>query len=126
MSSFSFTIVHKDNDSRARVASLNTPNGELTSPCFVTVGTQATVKTLTPQDLKEIGAQIVLGNAYHLLLRPGGELIESLGGLGRFMGWDGPTMTDSGGFQIFSLGVAQNPNNSKHKLTKFTKREEAE
>lgn len=120
MRPFTFTIQQRDKDSLARLAKLSTPHGHIMTPCYVAVGTQGTVKTLSPKDLKEIGTQIVLGNGYHLLLRPGGELIQSLGGLGKFMGWDGPTMTDSGGFQVFSLGVAQNPKNSKNKLTKFT------
>ncbi len=116
---FSFTIEQKDKMSRARLGRLKTPHGVVETPCFVPVGTQATVKGLTPRDLKEIGAQIVLANTYHLMLRPGEKLIEEMGGLSKFMGWYGPTMTDSGGFQVFSLGVAQAPQGER--LTKFSK-----
>jgi queuine tRNA-ribosyltransferase len=104
---FRFRILHKDKQSKARVGELVTPHGVIKTPNFNPVGTQATVKTLSAQDLREIGSQIVLSNTYHLALRPGTEVIEKLGGLGKFMGWSGPTMTDSGGFQVFSLGVAQ-------------------
>ena len=73
------------------------------TPIFMPVGTQGTVKSVTPTHLQDIGAQIILGNTYHLNLRPGSELVRDLGGLHRFMGWDGPILTDSGGFQVFSL-----------------------
>jgi queuine tRNA-ribosyltransferase len=88
---------------RARVGRLETPHGAIDTPQFMPVGTQATVKSLTPGDLRAAGTQIILGNAYHLALRPGHERIARLGGLHRFMGWDGPILTDSGGFQVFSL-----------------------
>lgn len=114
---FKFQILTKDSNSGARLGKLQTPHGVIETPSFVPVGTQAAVKGLSPQELKEMGAQIVLANTYHLFLRPGAELIEKMGGLGKFMGWDGPTMTDSGGFQVFSLGVAQE---SRGKLTKFS------
>lgn len=104
--SFSFTIEAKDKNSKARCARYETPHGVIETPAFIAVGTQATVKSLTPQDLKEIGTQVVLGNTYHLYLRPGAELVEEMGGLHKFMGWDGPMVTDSGGFQVFSLGAA--------------------
>ena len=90
-------------DGAARRARLATPHGDVETPAFMPVGTQGTVKSLTPADLREAGAQIVLGNTYHLFLRPGHELIAALGGLHRFMAWDGPILTDSGGFQVFSL-----------------------
>jgi queuine tRNA-ribosyltransferase len=80
-----------------------TPHGEIQTPAFAPVGTQATVKALDPRDLAELGADLILGNTYHLYLRPGAELVEQMGGLHRFMGWDGPILTDSGGFQVFSL-----------------------
>jgi queuine tRNA-ribosyltransferase len=80
-----------------------TPHGEVDTPAFAPVGTQATVKALDPRDLHELGAQLVLGNTYHLYLRPGAGVVAELGGLHRFMGWDGPILTDSGGFQVFSL-----------------------
>jgi queuine tRNA-ribosyltransferase len=88
---------------RARIGRLLTPHGVIDTPQFMPVGTQATVKSLTPGDLRAAGTQIILGNTYHLSLRPGHERIARLGGLHRFMGWDGPILTDSGGFQVFSL-----------------------
>lgn len=88
---------------RARLGSLTTPHGTIETPQFMPVGTQATVKALTPGDLHAAGVQVVLANTYHLSLRPGHERIDRLGGLHRFMGWDGPILTDSGGFQVFSL-----------------------
>lgn len=87
----------------ARLGRLTTAHGIVETPVFMPVGTQATVKTLEPRDLKELKAQIILSNTYHLLVRPGPEIIEALGGLHKFMGWDGPILTDSGGFQVFSL-----------------------
>ena len=107
MAGFKFKILQKDKYSNARAGELSTPHGVIKTPNFNPVGTQGTVKTLSSRDLEEIGAQIVLSNTYHLHLRPGTEVIEKMGGLGKFMGWSGPTMTDSGGFQVFSLGVAQ-------------------
>jgi queuine tRNA-ribosyltransferase len=89
---------------RARLGQLVTAHGTIDTPQFMPVGTQATVKSLTPRDLRTAGAQVILGNAYHLSLRPGAERIARLGGLHRFMSWDGPILTDSGGFQVFSLG----------------------
>ncbi len=88
---------------RARLGRLTTPHGDIDTPQFMPVGTQATVKSLTPNDLRTTGTQIILGNTYHLSLRPGGERVARLGGLHRFMAWDGPILTDSGGFQVFSL-----------------------
>ncbi len=90
-------------DGAARRGRLHTPHGVVDTPVFMPVGTRGTVKSLTPADLGEIGAQIVLANAYHLFLRPGHELVRELGGLHRFMAWDGPILTDSGGFQVWSL-----------------------
>lgn len=92
---------------------LTTPHGVIETPNFNPVGTQATVKALSPTDLNEIGVQIVLANTYHLMLRPGADLIEKFGGLHKFMNWDKPVMTDSGGFQVFSLGVALEHGGSK-------------
>jgi queuine tRNA-ribosyltransferase len=89
---------------RARLGRLETAHGAIDTPQFMPVGTQATVKSLSPGDLRAVGAQVILGNTYHLSLRPGAERIARLGGLHRFMGWDGPILTDSGGFQVFSLG----------------------
>ncbi len=98
-----FTITARDNASRARTGVLHTPHGTIDTPVFMPVGTRATVKSLTPDELHAHGAQIILGNTYHLYLQPGHELIARLGGLHRFMAWDGPILTDSGGFQVFSL-----------------------
>nr|HDN00453.1 tRNA guanosine(34) transglycosylase Tgt [Deltaproteobacteria bacterium] len=89
----------------ARRGRLHTAHGVVETPAFMPVGTQATVKSLTPEDLEGIGAQIILGNTYHLYLRPGHEIIRELGGLHRFMGWTGPILTDSGGFQVYSLAA---------------------
>src|SRR5918996_5026689 len=100
-----FKVVKKDPLSSARLGRLATAHGVVETPAFMPVGTHGTVKAMLPRDLKEIGCQILLGNTYHLYLRPGAELIRDLGGLHRFMGWDGPILTDSGGYQIFSLGA---------------------
>ena len=89
-----------------RAGILTTPHGEIKTPAFVAVATKATVKSLNPEQVKNIGIQIVLGNTYHLYLQPGDEIVRDAGGIGKFMSWLGPTMTDSGGFQVFSLGVA--------------------
>lgn len=125
MSNFQFTITATDKKTNARVGRLVTPHGEIETPCWVPVGTQATVKGLTPHDLKEVGAQIVLANTYHLHLRPGEDVVERFGGLGKFMSWEGPTMTDSGGYQVFSLGTAQHAHNKDtSKLHKFSKQED--
>ena len=90
-------------DGPARAGTLTTPHGAVPTPAFMPVGTQATVKGLTPEMVREAGAHIILGNTYHLVLRPGDEIIRDLGGLHKFMHWDGPILTDSGGFQVFSL-----------------------
>jgi queuine tRNA-ribosyltransferase len=100
---FEFRVVAEDPETRARAGEFMTPHGVVETPVFMPVGTQATVKTLAPSDLHEIGAQIILANAYHLYLRPGTDVIQSAGGIHRFMGWDRVLLTDSGGFQIFSL-----------------------
>jgi queuine tRNA-ribosyltransferase len=98
-----FEVVHTDKGTGARAGLIRTDHGEARTPAFMTVGTQGTVKTLSPRDLKEAGVEIVLSNTYHLYLRPGPDLIAKAGGLARFMSWDGITLTDSGGFQIFSM-----------------------
>jgi len=97
--------MHEDGESRARIGEIQTEHGKITTPVFMPVGTKATVKAILPEQLKEIGAQIILGNTYHLYLQPGPKLIEEFGGLHKFMNWDGPILTDSGGFQVFSLGI---------------------
>ncbi len=101
---FSFKVIKHHSHSRARLGVLTTPHGEIETPAFMPVGTQATVKALSPEELKACNSQIILGNTYHLYLRPGHETIRKLGGLHRFMNWDRPILTDSGGFQVFSLG----------------------
>lgn len=101
---FSFTITYQDSASRARCGILSTPHGSLETPAFIFCATKAAIKGLTPTQMKEAGTQIILANTYHLLLQPGSALVEKMGGLHKFMGWDGPMLTDSGGFQIFSLG----------------------
>lgn len=101
---FSFCILHKDKKSNARVGVVNTPHGSFDTPAFLPVGTNATVKALDPIDIKNTGSQIILSNTYHLYLRPGHDVIKTLGGLHKYMNWDGPIFTDSGGFQVFSLG----------------------
>ena len=98
-----FTLQHTDG--AARAARIETPHGAIETPVFMPVGTQATVKGLTPQMLRDLHAQIILGNTYHLALRPGDELIRDFGGLHKFMGWERPILTDSGGFQVFSLAT---------------------
>ena len=98
-----FQLLKTDTATAGRRGRLQTRHGIVETPVFMPVGTQGTVKSITPVHLREIGAQIILGNTYHLNLRPGSELIRELGGLHKFMGWDGPILTDSGGFQVFSL-----------------------
>ena len=98
-----FTVTHTEG--RARRGVLRTAHGDIDTPAFMPVGTYGTVKAMSPVELRELGAQIVLGNTFHLWLRPGLEVIGAHGGLHRFMGWDGPILTDSGGFQVFSLGA---------------------
>ncbi|MBN2879731.1 MAG: tRNA guanosine(34) transglycosylase Tgt [Clostridia bacterium] len=100
---FEYKLIKKDSKSMARRGTLTTPHGEIETPVFMPVGTQATVKAMTPEELKELGSQIILSNTYHLYLRPGHKLIEKAGGLHKFMNWDRPILTDSGGFQVFSL-----------------------
>src|SRR3712207_5130767 len=94
-------------DGAARRGRLHTAHGPVDTPLFMPVGTQATVKGLTPEQLEQAGARILLGNTYHLALRPGDELIAELGGLHRFMAWNGPLLTDSGGFQVYSLAQSR-------------------
>ena len=101
---FSFEITSRFNDTLARTGIIHTPHGDIKTPTFIVVGTKANVKAMIPEMVKDVGAQAVLANAYHLYLQPGHELIEKAGYLGKFMHWDGPTFTDSGGFQVLSLG----------------------
>ena len=105
-SSLSFAIEVRLPGAGGRAGTLTLPHGTVETPAFMVVGTQATVKSLTPDELRGLGTQMILGNAYHLYLRPGADLIAEFGGLHSFMHWDGPILTDSGGFQVFSLGFA--------------------
>ncbi|MEN6466717.1 MAG: tRNA guanosine(34) transglycosylase Tgt [Syntrophaceae bacterium] len=100
---FQFRLLKKDGE--ARLGEMLTPHGRVDTPAFMPVGTQGTVKSMTPEELKKAGAQVILSNTYHLFLRPGPELIRRFGGLHRFMNWSGPILTDSGGFQVYSLAA---------------------
>ncbi len=104
MNTFGFTVQTRLRGSLARAGIIHTPHGSIKTPAFIVVGTKAAVKAMSPEQVCDTGAQAVLANAYHLYLQPGHELIESAGGLGKFMNWSGPTFTDSGGFQVLSLG----------------------
>lgn len=108
-----FRIDKKLKKSLARAGVLTTAHGEIQTPAFVAVGTKATVKSLNPEQVRDAGTQVVLGNTYHLYLQPGDEIVRDAGGIGKFMNWSGPTMTDSGGFQVFSLGAAYGKEISK-------------
>src|SRR5438105_1415893 len=103
MSEFAFRVTHTDG--RARCGVMTTPHGEVETPAFMPVGTQGAVKALTLRDVEALGGQILLSNTYHLYLRPGDELIARRGGLHRFIGWPRPILTDSGGYQVFSLAA---------------------
>ena len=104
MYAVTYELIKTCKQSGARLGVLHTPHGDIETPIFMPVGNQATVKSMTPEELKEIGSQIILSNTYHLYLRPGHELVKKAGGLHEFMHWDKPILTDSGGFQVFSLG----------------------
>lgn len=103
MSDFDFDLVARQPGSRARAGLIHTPHGDIPTPSFIPVGTLGTVKSVSPRELSEMGASMLMANTYHLHLRPGSDTVLQLGGLHDFMGWDGPLMTDSGGFQVFSL-----------------------
>ena len=102
---FSFQVEKKLEDRLGRVGQIHTPHGVIQTPAFIPVGTKATLKSVLPESIEELGAQAVLANAYHLYLQPGPDVVDEAGGVGKFMNWDGPTFTDSGGFQVLSLGV---------------------
>ena len=121
MTQISFKIIQKDKKTKARAGVISTPRGDIETPIFIPVGTNGTVKSVSPRDLREMGAQIVLANTYHLHLRPGEEVMKKFGGLSKFMSWGGPTMTDSGGFQVFSLGIGL-----EHGVGKLLREEEGE
>ena len=99
-----YELIKKSSDCNARLGKIYTNRGVIETPIFMPVGTRATVKAMNVDELKEIGSQIILGNTYHLYLKPGQEIIRMAGGLHKFMNWDKPILTDSGGFQVFSLG----------------------
>jgi queuine tRNA-ribosyltransferase len=101
---FKFELIKKDPFSKARLGKIETAHGSFTTPAFLPVGTQGTIKSLSPEELVEIGVEVILGNTYHLYLRPGHETIGKLGGLHQFIHWDRPILTDSGGYQVYSLG----------------------
>jgi queuine tRNA-ribosyltransferase len=102
---FSFQVNHKIQDRLGRTGQIQTPHGVIQTPAFIPVGTKATLKSVLPESIKDFGAQAVLANAYHLYLQPGSDVVDEAGGVGKFMNWGGPTFTDSGGFQVLSLGV---------------------
>lgn len=118
MTAIRFSIDKVSKKSAARAGVIETPHGDIPTPAFSPVGTKANVKGIYPKELKELGADVVLANTYHLYLQPGEKIVKQAGGLAKFMGWDGPTITDSGGFQVFSLGAAFGKT-----ITKFTKGE---
>lgn len=126
--SFSFEITKKSSEaSLARVGIIHTPHGDIHTPAFITVGTKATVKALTPEQVKDaVGAQVVLANTYHLYLEPGDEIVARHGGFPKMMGWHGPSFTDSGGFQVFSLGQALGHGVSKIATSEDISKAEAE
>ena len=105
MNGFGFKVVTELSNGLGRSGTISTPHGEIRTPAFIPVGTKATVKGVLPESMKELGAQAVLANAYHLYLQPGPDIVDEAGGFGKFMNWTGPTFTDSGGFQVLSLGV---------------------
>ena len=105
---FYLEVLHVDKNCGARYGILHTPHGDVEVPCFMPVGTLATVKTLSPEEIKSIGSGIILANTYHLHLRPGEDIVNKAGGVHKFMNYDGPMLTDSGGFQVFSLAEKRN------------------
>ena len=107
---FHFELKKNDPGSNARLGRVSTRHGEFLTPAFMPVGTQATIKGLSPRELKEVGTEVIASNTYHLYLRPGEKVVEKLGGIHRFMGWSGPILTDSGGFQVFSLAALRKIN----------------
>ncbi len=109
-----FSIQGKMQNGRGRAGTIHTPHGDIPTPAFIPVGTKATIKSLTPEEVKDaVGADAILANTYHLYLQPGTEVLKKAGGLGKFMNWLGPTFTDSGGFQAFSLAGGMAEHRSK-------------
>ena len=131
MKDFNWSIKNKSNNSNARTGVISTPHGEINTPAFIFCATKAALKSFTTKDAKENNTQIILSNTYHLMLQPGSELVAKHGGLHKFMSWNGPMFTDSGGFQIFSLGhgsvadeIKGRKTNSKNKKTLINLNEE--
>lgn len=112
-SNFNFKILHQDKRSAARVGRLTTPHGIIETPNYIFCGTKAAIKALSPAQMREAKTDIILSNTYHLMLQPGADIVEKMGGLHKFMQWDGPMLTDSGGFQVFSLGEGTMANEIK-------------
>ena len=104
MSNFKWEVKYKLKNSKARVGKISTPHGDIETPAFIFCATKAALKSFSTYDAKKNNTQVILSNTYHLMLQPGSNLIANHGGLHKFIGWDGPMLTDSGGFQIFSLG----------------------
>src|SRR5215831_10127042 len=121
-----FTIQARDRASRARTGVLRTAHGDVHTPAFVPLATKATVKGLLGEEVAGLGYEMVLGNTFHLMLNPGPELIERFGGLHGFMGWEGPIVTDSGGFQVFSMGHASVADEIKSRPSRSSRRGDAE
>lgn len=113
MKEFGFSIQHELDGTLARAGEITTPHGTIKTPAFITVGTKATVKAVAPEQVRDLGSQAVLANTYHLYLKPGNDIVREMGGLHKFMNWSGPMFTDSGGFQVFSLGQAYGKGVSK-------------
>jgi len=114
---FEFQIIHQDKTSKARSGLLHTPHGDIETPIFMPVGTLGSVKGVSPDELTNVGSQIILANTYHLYLRPGHQLIRQMGGLHKWMNWDKPILTDSGGFQVFSLGHGNKNGTNRVKIS---------
>ena len=110
---FAFDITHKDKNSGARIGRLKTPHGTIETPNYIFCGTKAAIKGLSPAQMLEAQTDIILSNTYHLMLQPGADLVAKMGGLHKFMNWNGPMLTDSGGFQVFSLGEGTMANEIK-------------
>ena len=113
MNSINFKIIKKLKNTLGRASILSTSHGDILTPAFVIVGTKGTIKSLSPEQVANLGAQVILANTYHLYLQPGYKIVKKAGGLHKFMNWKGPIMTDSGGFQVFSLGEAMGASVSK-------------
>ena len=119
---FNFKILYKSTKNNARLGQITTPHGIINTPAFIFCATKAAIKAVSPYDMKASGTQFILANTYHLMIRPGSEIVAKMGGLHKFMGWNGPILTDSGGFQIFSLGHGSVANEIKGRKNNFTQK----